>query len=156
MKPTMPSELGGLILCAVALLAIPAVSRAQSQACPDGDTHAARVDVTVDAKNAGVTVAPSTVEVYLKPGPTQPARVCWVIAGLADGNTLRLTDKSASGETIFPQLQRDVKGGKNPFLTSGNPARSGTWQYGVEVTDSAGKTVARVDPEVIVKGGGSS
>ena len=156
MRRSIPWRSGGraALLGGAVLLAATAAWPASGNACPDGDTKAVRVDVTVDAGAGSVAVDPSTVEVYLKPGPKQPARVCWVIAGLADGQVLRLTDKEAGGEAPFPGLTRKVKG-TSPFINSGNPSRAGTWMYGVEVTDAEGRTVAKVDPEVIVKGSAS-
>ncbi len=156
MRRTMPWRSGRRVLVfgGAALLAASAAWSAPDKACPDGDSRAVRVDVTVDAGAGSVAVDPSTVEVYLKPGPKEPARVCWVIAGLADGQVLRLTDKEAGGEAPFSGLTRQVKGA-SPFINSGNPSRAGTWMYGVEVTDAKGRTVAKVDPEVIVKGNAS-
>ena len=145
---------GPALLLAAVLLGAPAARAAQTGACPDGDTKVARVDVTVDASAGTVVVVPSTVEIYLKPGPKEPARVCWVISGLMEGHSLQLVDKEADGTALFPELQRTVKS-THPFINSGNPSKLGTWSYGVTVTDEKGKTVAKVDPEVIVKGGSS-
>jgi hypothetical protein len=129
------------------------VVSAQDARCPHDDPRVVGVAVTFDRSAATVEVEPTSVAVYLNAGEGQPHRVCWTVAGLADGDELRLENKDPDSPDYFPGLQRKVTN-HSPFLNSGNPSRTGTWQYSVVVRDGSGTILAELDPEVIVRGGG--
>lgn len=125
-------------------------SGAQGRRCPDGDDKVVRVDIAVDVDAAEITVAPDSVEVFLEPEGEQPNRVCWVLSGMPDGHRLRFESKPGGDPGLFPKLHRVITR-PDGFANSGRPARAGTWVYALRVENMDGKTVAEVDPQVIVR-----
>ncbi len=123
---------------------------AQERRCPDGDDRVVRVDIAVDVDAGRITVQPDSVEVFLEPEAEQPNRVCWVLSGMPDGHRLRFESKPGGDPGLFPKLHRVITR-PDGFANSGRPARAGTWVYALRVENLDGKTVAEVDPQVIVR-----
>jgi len=134
------------IAAALGTLAVPA----RAEPCPEDSDKAVRVDITLDQEAATVSVDPDVVEIYLEPGPDRPARVCWVVTGLAEGQTVHIQGKP-DAEDLFPSLERDIQYPRD-FANSGKPARVGTWPYEVSVTDADDQEVMRIDPSVDIGG----
>ena len=148
----LPTTQCTTILCRASwLLALVLTSStlASAEPCKEDAKSAARVDISLDWENSSVAVDPELVEIYLSTGPDKVNRVCWVVDGLQDGQTLQIEAKPDQ-EEFFPSLERNIKFPKD-FANSGRPAQAGTWTYNVVVVNDAGEELLRLDPGVDIK-----
>lgn len=122
----------------------------EEEACPD---PFAQVDVTVDPESEPLLLEPDPVEIYLNPGEGQVGLVCWVVTGLAEGQTLHIEGKEGEPD-LFPNLQRTITAPRDR-ATSGLPSASGSWTYSLWITEEgSNEKLHFTDPEVIVRGDG--
>jgi len=154
LAPRGPAQLAAAVLT-LALTAVPgAWGQEKAPSCP---SNAAQVDLTVPPKpwEAGTTigVAPEQVEIFLPQTPGKAAVVCWMVSGLAEGETLHLKGKEGQ-EDLFPDLERTIRLPRT-FGLSGKPAKLGTWRYELWITQEGSTEIfLKTDPEVIIKSGG--
>lgn len=150
---SLRARIGGIALSWLALAAVGGPAVGQEKRCPDGDKKVVKVSIAVEYETGEISVSPWSVEVRLREGWRKPSRVCWVVSDLREGDSLHFKDKDPESPNYFPKLQRKVTS-QSPFANSGNPAQAGTWGYALRVVAPDGSTVAEVDPEVVIKGGG--
>jgi hypothetical protein len=101
-----------------------------------------------------LTVSPDSVEIDLDASGGGHGRVCWTVEGLTEDLTVHIEGKAGS-EELLPNRERTIRLPRT-VANSGRPAKSGTWGYSVWVTRDGEGKIMEVDPEIIIRGGGSA
>ncbi len=115
------------------------------------------VQLTVDdGEVTAIAVDRDPVTIYLDDSGTKALRVCWVAPNLPDGHKVKVAVKKGKDD-IFAKSHKSSGVKKvtpaSPYAGSGTAKRTGEWIYDVWV-EKDGREVRRLDPRVIVKGGG--
>ena len=101
-----------------------------------------------------LTVSPDSVEIDLDTTGGGHGRVCWMVEGLTKGLTVHIEGKEGS-EELLPNRERTIRLPRED-AKSGRPSKSGTWGYSVWVTREGEGKIMEVDPEIIIRKGGSA
>jgi hypothetical protein len=130
------------------------VAWAQGKSCAVGDSKVARVDIKITrtATDVSIAVSPDPVTIYLKDAPTRTLRVCWVVAGMEEGDYLLFDSKDDGGDSYFPGHPKLIRA-SSAWANSGNAVKAGSWRYGLRLRNADGKSLAYLDPVVIIKEG---
>jgi hypothetical protein len=116
--------------------------------------NAGRVNLLVRRGEADIYVHPDSVKICRNPTMSCPGEVLWVVVGggLNEGEVLYIEGKT---EQCFEGEPFEIHYPNNSQPSGPSTCEPGTdWQYKIWVTKN-GQTIASVDPEVIIRGGGN-